>query len=101
MTRKHTSSTSNRSTSTRSTTRSTSASAPRKVVDAKEDNKGNITHVKLEGNQNFTPKDIAVGMAEQGKIKDVHVVHQKDVGKHLRTDPDGKTANNLDTMAQD
>jgi hypothetical protein len=29
----------------------------RKVVDARANKKGNITHVKLEGNQRFTPKE--------------------------------------------
>jgi hypothetical protein len=34
-------------------------SSKRKVVDAKQDSNGNISHVKLEGNQNFTPRGLS------------------------------------------
>jgi Protein of unknown function (DUF3892) len=73
----------------------------RKVVDARQDEKGNITHVKLQGNQNFTSVETAIPMAEREELQNVHVVHRRDGGKHLRTNPDGKVGNNLDEMAKD
>ena len=72
----------------------------KKIVDAKADSKGNITAVKIQGNQTFTPLETAIRMTEQGKV-DAVVVHPKDGDKHLRTRPDGKTKNNLDEMAGD
>ena len=41
--------------------------APRKIVDAKADAKGNISHVKLQDNVNFTPIKTAVRMADRGR----------------------------------
>lgn len=75
-------------------------SSKRKVVDAKQDSNGNISHVKLEGNQNFTPKEKAIEMTEKGQLENVHVVTRTDGSQHLRTNPDSKTKNNLDEMAQ-
>lgn len=72
----------------------------KKIVDAKADQKGNITHVKLEGNQNFTPLETAIKLAKQGKV-DVVVVTPSNAKEHLRTRPDGRTSNNLDDMADD
>lgn len=71
----------------------------RKIVDARADSKGNITHVSLEGNQRFTPKDVAVGMADRGELSNVHSVRRAGVDPFLRTNPDGRTSNNLDDMA--
>ena len=34
----------------------------KKVIDAKQDSKGNITAVKLSGNSSFTPVETAMGM---------------------------------------
>ena len=48
-------------------------SRSRKVVDAKQDNQGNISHVKLNGNKNWTPVDKAIDMAEQGKLGSVDI----------------------------
>jgi hypothetical protein len=73
----------------------------RKVVDARQGDDGNVSHVKLEGNQNFTRIDRAIEMAEKGKLENVHVVNQQDGSQYLRTNPDGEIQNNLDTMAQD
>ncbi|MEM6451540.1 MAG: DUF3892 domain-containing protein [Cyanobacteria bacterium P01_D01_bin.105] len=72
---------------------------PRKVVDARKDEEGNISHVKLNGNQNFTSVEKAIEMADQGKISNAHSVHEKNGSSYLRTNPDGKASNNLDTMA--
>lgn len=72
----------------------------RKIVDAKADSKGNITDVKLQGNQNFTSLEKAIEMTKQGVV-DAVVVTPKDAKQHLRTRPDDKTSNNLDDMAGD
>jgi hypothetical protein len=72
----------------------------RKIVDARADSDGNITDVKLEGNQNFTSLETAIDMTKQGLV-DAVVVTPKDAKQHLRTRPDGKTQNNLDDMAGD
>jgi hypothetical protein len=73
----------------------------RKVVDARHDPKGNISHVQLDGNQNFTPVDKAVEMAKQGKLENAHAVTKKDGTEYLRSNPDSRIGNNLDEMAQD
>jgi len=74
----------------------------KEIIDARADADGDITHVKFKGNQNFTPVNKAIPMAERGEIKDTHVVHPNDGRKpHLRTDPDGRKINNLDNMAGD
>lgn len=73
----------------------------RRVVDARSNDEGDITHVKIEGNQGWTPLETATRMADQGKLENVHSVRKPDGDKYLRTNPDGKTANNLDEMAQD
>ncbi|NEP13919.1 MAG: DUF3892 domain-containing protein [Symploca sp. SIO1A3] len=73
----------------------------RKVVDARQGDDGNISHIKLEGNQNFTRIERAIEMAEKGKLENVHIVNQQDGSQYLRTNPDGEIQNNLDTMAQE
>ncbi len=75
--------------------------AARKVIDARADEQGNITHVKLDGNKKFTPLDTAMNMADNGKIENAHSVRPDGAKDHLRTNPDGKKANNLDDMAGD
>ncbi len=75
--------------------------APRKIVDAKADAKGNISHVKLQDNVNFTPIKTAVRMADRGEIAGAHAVHPSAGKAHLRTNPNGRTGDNLDTMAGD
>jgi hypothetical protein len=72
----------------------------RKIVAAKADPKGNITDVRFQGNQSFTPLKTAIKMTKQGKV-DAVVVTPKDAKQHLRTRPDNKTKNNLDDMAGD
>lgn len=68
---------------------------PRAVVGVRQDKDGDITHVKLAGNQRVTPLSQAVGMADRGEIKDVHTV-QGENKKFLRSDRDGSVGNNLD-----
>jgi hypothetical protein len=73
----------------------------KKVIDAKNDAKGNISHVKLSGNQGWTPLDAAIRMADRGQIDKVHVVRPADAKTHIRTNPDSRVGNNLDTLAED
>lgn len=73
----------------------------RKVTDARADSKGNITHVKIEGNQRMTPLKQAMNMADRGELSNAHSVRPAHAKDHLRTNPDGKSANNLDDMAGD
>lgn len=73
----------------------------RKVVDARADSKGNITHVRLDGNSRFTGVKTAMGMADRGELSNAHSVRRANATPHLRTNPDGKTRNNLDDMAGD
>lgn len=73
----------------------------RTIVDAKSDKKGNITHVKLDGNTNFISTGKAIPMADRGDIENAHVVRATDKKTHLRTNRDGIIKNNLDDMAGD
>jgi 4-hydroxy-L-threonine phosphate dehydrogenase PdxA len=72
----------------------------KKIVDAKANQKGNITHVKLEGNQRFTPLETAIKLTKKGKV-DAVVVKPSNAKEYLRTRPDGQFSNNLDDMAGD
>lgn len=74
----------------------------KKVIDAKQDSKGNIAAVKLSGNNSFTPVETAMNMADRGQIDNAHSVRPKGGAKpHLRTSPDSRKGNNLDEMAKD
>ncbi|WP_081853437.1 DUF3892 domain-containing protein [Erythrobacter longus] len=71
----------------------------RRIVDAKADLDGDITHVRFDGNTNFTSVGRAIPMARRGDIQGVHVVERKGAKTHLRTNPDRQSRNNLDHMA--
>lgn len=71
------------------------------IVDAKADKDGDITHVKFKGNQNYTPVETAIPIADRGEIENTHVVRRSGAKTHLRTNPDSTKGNNLDTMAGD
>ncbi len=73
----------------------------RKIVDARADSEGDITHVKFEDNSRFTSVEQAIPMADRGEIENTHVVRAADKKTHLRTNPDSKKSNNLDDMAGD
>jgi hypothetical protein len=73
----------------------------RKVTDARADSKGNITQVKIEGNQRFIPVGQAINMADRGELSNAHSVHERNGSSYLRTNPDSKSQNNLDSMAGD
>lgn len=68
--------------------------AKRKVVDAKSDKNGTITHIKLEGNKHFTSKEKIIEMAKKDKV-DLVLVNDN----HVRTRPDKRKGNNLNEMA--
>jgi len=73
----------------------------RRIVDARANSDGDISHVKLSGNRNFTPVERVIPMADKGQIENVHVVRRSNAKVHLRTNADGRKANNLDDMAGD
>lgn len=75
----------------------------KQIIDAKADKDGDIIAVKFKGNSSFTSSDTAISMAKKGQIDNAHVSHtgRGDDKEYLRTDPDGKKGNNLDTMAGD
>ncbi|QQS40009.1 MAG: DUF3892 domain-containing protein [Acidobacteriota bacterium] len=73
----------------------------KRVVDAKADSEGDITHVKLEGNKSFTPIERAIEMTKRGEIDAVAVKGTKNRKAHLRSRPNKKKADNLDTLAGD
>ncbi len=75
-------------------------SGKRKVVDARQDKKGNISHVQLEGNKNYTPVETAINMAKRGELANAHAVSRRDGKEYLRTNPDTRASNNLDEMAE-
>lgn len=77
------------------------AKKPKKIIDAKADKDGDITHVKFKGNSNFTTAETAIQMAKRGEIQGAHVVNREGAKEHLRTNPDNKKSNNLDDMAGD
>ncbi len=73
----------------------------KKIIDARADSEGDITHVKFSGNKNFTSITTAIPMADRGDIENAHVVRAVDKKVHLRTNPDKTKRNNLDDMAGD
>jgi hypothetical protein len=77
------------------------STSKKSVVDAKADSKGNITAVRLSGNKTFTPLETAIRMADNGSLSNAHAVHKSDGSSYLRSNPDGKLNNNLDSMAED
>jgi hypothetical protein len=72
----------------------------RKVIDARLDNKGNISAVKIQGNETYTPLKIAIKMANKDELSNVIVVHPNKGKRYLRTKPDSIKSNNLDEMAK-
>jgi Protein of unknown function (DUF3892) len=73
----------------------------RKIIDARNAPDKTISHVKIEGNQRFTPIKTAIGMAKRGEISNAHAVNRSGAKEHLRTNADGKERNNLDYLAED
>lgn len=73
----------------------------RRIVDARADKDGDITHVKFAGNQRYTSADKAIEIAKRDGIENAHVVNRRNAREHLRTNPDNSSSNNLDNMAGD
>lgn len=73
----------------------------RRIVDARADSDGDITHVRFQDNSRFTSVEQAIPMADRGEIENTHVVRARDKKVHLRTNADGERSNNLDDMAGD
>ena len=73
----------------------------RKIIDALADSEGDITQVLFDGNSRFTSVERAIPMADRGEIENTHVVRRYNAKTHLRTNADGRKANNLDDMAGD
>ena len=73
----------------------------RKIIDAKADADGDISHVLFEGNQRFTSVGRAIPIADRGEIENTHVVRARDKKTHLRTNPNSLSSDNLDDMAGD
>ena len=73
----------------------------KRIIDARADSEGDITHVKFAGNVQFTSVTQAIPMADRNEIENAHVVRRNNAKTHLRTNPDGKKSNNLDDMAGD
>lgn len=76
-------------------------SKQRKVIDARADSEGDITHVRLSGNQRFTSVEKAMKMADRGELSNAHSVRRNNAKPHLRTNPNDRTGDNLDHMAGD
>jgi len=73
----------------------------KKIVGARADSDGDITHVQFEGNIRFTSVGRAIPMADRGEIENIHVVRRTGAKTHLRTNPNSRTRDNLDDMAGD
>lgn len=73
---------------------------PKKIIDARADITGKITHIKCEGNKNFIPIKIAIRMTKNGAFSNIHVVKNKNGTTYLRSNPDHSKNNNLDEMAK-
>lgn len=73
----------------------------RRIVNARADKDGDITHVQFEGNTRYTSVERAIPMAERGDIANTHVVNRSNAKPHLRTNPNGRERDNLDWMAGD
>ena len=71
----------------------------RKVVDARNAADGTVSHVRIEGNTNFTPVRKAMEMADRGLLSNAHTVNRANAKPHLRTNPNGRDRDNLDYLA--
>ena len=73
----------------------------KRVVNARSDSSGRTTSVLLSGNSTYTPIGTAISMAERGQIEGAHVVRPSCRSPYLRTNPDGRSGNNIDTLSGD
>lgn len=75
--------------------------ASKRIIDAKNDDKGRVKEVRFAGNSGFTDRETAIRMADRGQVEGTHVVRRNNAIPHLRTNPDGLERNNLDKLAED
>ena len=73
----------------------------KRIVGATSDSNGRTTSVLLSGNSTKTPIETAIRMAERGQIDGAHVVNPSCGNRYLRTNPDGRSRNNIDTLSGD
>lgn len=73
----------------------------KRIVGASSDKSGRTTSVTLSGNCTPTPAATAIRMAERGQIEGAHVVRPTCGDPYLRTNPDGRSGNNIDTLSGD
>jgi len=73
----------------------------KRIIDATSDSSGKTTSVLLSGNTTPTPIDTAIRMTERGQIAGAHVVRPTCRAPYLRTNPDNKVGNNIDTLSGD
>ena len=73
----------------------------KRIIDATSDSSGRTTSVLLSGNSTPTPVDTAMRMADRGQIDGAHVVRPTCSDPYLRTNPDGRSRNNIDTLSGD
>jgi hypothetical protein len=74
---------------------------PRKINDARSDKSGRTTHVRFEGNKRYTPVDKAIPIVERGEVSNAHVVRPKGKEPYIRTNPNQRQADNIDSMSGD
>lgn len=68
-----------------------------KVVAVRKDNIGTITDYKLENGKVIGHSE-AVSMVESGKLEGYNVATAKNGVKSIRSNPDGDSSNNLDSL---
>ena len=73
----------------------------KRIINATSDSSGKTTSVLLSGNSTYTPISTAIGMAGRGQIEGAHVVRPSCRDPYLRTNPDGRSGNNIDTLSGD
>lgn len=61
---------------------------PKKIVEVKKNNKGTITHVRLEGNSVFADVSVVINLAKIGKVDATVVTRKKDGTEYLRLGKD-------------
>jgi len=70
----------------------------KKIVKTKKDKKGVTTAVKFKGNKTYTDLNVAIELAENGKVKNAHVATSSKGNKYLRSNPNKNKQDNLDNL---
>ena len=72
----------------------------KEIAEVIEDSTGRNVLFRFEGNTTFTDVGTVVRLAEDHKIKGVHVSTSKNGLRFIKTNPDNDPANNLDALAK-